>query len=775
MSDSTTPISGPRSKHGEYPPEVAAFFPLLLALWEDGVLSDEELSVLRTHVDRAEDLSSEAREALAAWMDPKRPPDTSTFQTWKRLSAAAAQNDPALPDSLSGLGRRIVGEDNPTQAGQETLRILEKELGVLGAEAVRAVTHVPAAATPDAGQDVARANLFSREHLAAYLVGDHAARRAELLGLFASAPFQNAPVHDHAAYREWVRDRLVDLAQRGYGRIAFPSEFGGDGDTRAFMSAFETIALHDLSLVVKYGVQFGLFGGSIQHLGSEEQKAALLPAIGSADLLGCFAMTETGHGSNVRDIETTAEYDVANGHFTINTPSPHARKDYIGNAARHGRTASVFAQLITEGRSLGVHAFLVPVRDESGNPLPGISIQDCGAKMGLNGVDNGRFIFSDVVVPRSSLLSRFGKVDEDGLYHSEIPSDGKRFFTMLGTLVGGRISVGLGALSAAKVGLTIAVRYGNQRRQFGPRGLAEVPIMDYLTHRRKLYPLIATTYGLHFALHRLADDYQRAGSDDERQRIETRASGLKAFGTAHTTQALQVCREACGGQGYLWENRIAGLKADTDVFTTFEGDNTVLKLQVAKSLLGEYGDQFSSLDVIGYVKHFARLAGESVKGMNPIVARMTDEDHLRNPEFIDEALRFRAESLLRSVARRMKHRIDNGVDSFDAFIECQDHLVALAEAHTEHAVFSDFRTGVTQAPADAQQALTHLMTLYGLFTIEQRRGWYLEQNYMEAAKTKAIRKQVNSLLDELRSDVAPLVEAWDIPDHIVRAPISTQR
>ena len=140
-------------------------------------------------------------------------------------------------------------------------------------------------------------------------------------------------------------------------------------------------------------------------------------------------MTETGHGSNVRDIRTTARYDPKSRGFVVHTPNAEDRKDYIGNAALHGRTAVVFAQLEVDGERHGVHALVVPIRDARGNHLPGVRIEGCGDKLGLNGVDNGRIRFDHVRVPRTALLNRFGDVGPDGTYSSPIPDPSKRFFT----------------------------------------------------------------------------------------------------------------------------------------------------------------------------------------------------------------------------------------------------------------------------------------------------------------------------------------------------------
>src|SRR3546814_9701907 len=127
--------------------------------------------------------------------------------------------------------------------------------------------------------------------------------------------------------------------------------------------------------------------------------------------------------------------------------------------------AVVFAQLEIDGKSEGVHAFVVPIRID-GEPAPGVRIEDSGLKMGLNGVDNGRLWFDGVRIPRTSLLNRFADVTPEGVYESPIESPGRRFFTMLGTLVLGRVCIGAAGNSAAKMALTIAIKYADRRRQF---------------------------------------------------------------------------------------------------------------------------------------------------------------------------------------------------------------------------------------------------------------------------------------------------------------------
>src|SRR6195952_3200072 len=354
--------------------------------------------------------------------------------------------------------------------------------------------------------------------------------------------------------RDEFRERVLELVKlmgtTGATGLGFPTEYGGGGDIGASVAAFETLGFGDLSILVKVGVQFGLFGGAILQLGSKHHHDAYIADLVKADLLGCFAMTETGHGSNVQALGTVAAYDHEAQEFVITTPDDLSRKDYIGNAAAHASVAVVFAQLEIHGASEVVHAFVVPIRDAKGKPLDGIRIEDDGRKIGLNGVDNGRIWFDGVRIPRENLLNRYADVTETGVYTSAIDNPDRRFFTMLGTLVQGRVCVGGAGINASKVALAIAIEYAHHRRQFGNPGSGEEEVLlDYGMHQRRLFPLLARTYALHFAQERVAADLHEVFSDiaDEgaaelaRRSLESRAAGTKAMGTWHASRTIQEC------------------------------------------------------------------------------------------------------------------------------------------------------------------------------------------------------------------------------------------
>ena len=627
------------------------------------------------------------------------------------------------------------------------------------------------------------------EALRRFLDGEHREIRERVREIISRPEFAPPREVSREEHRELVMQRMRRLAEDGGTSLGFPIQYGGMGNIGASIAGFETLGLGDLSLLVKCGVQFGLFGGAILHLGTERHHEKYLPGVISTDLPGCFAMTETGHGSNVQELGTTATYDPDTHEFVIDTPDDESRKDYIGNAAMHGRMAAVFAQLIVGEEKHGVHCLLAPLRDEQGNCLPGIRIEDCGEKLGLEGVDNGRIWFDNVRVPRDNLLNRYADVDDSGNYVSPIENANRRFFTMLGTLIQGRVSVGGASITSSKLALTTAIRYGLTRRQFGPPGGdGEALIMDYRVHQRRLLPLLAKTYALHFAQEQLVAELHRVFSteaaDRDRRKLEGLAAGVKAIATWHATDTIQTCREACGGAGYLSENRFADLKADTDVFTTFEGDNTMLLQLVAKDLLTDYSARFGDLSQLEMVRFVGAqafdtvversLARQLIGALLDAVPSSDEEPAIEDREFHLQLFRGREEHVLGGVARRLKRGLDDGQDSFTVFNECQDHVLEAARAHVDRIVLEAFVGAVDRAEeGPVKDTLSKLCDLYALSTIEEQRGWYFEHSRMSAPQSKAITRRVNALCGELRAQARTLVDAFAVPEELL-GPIAKQ-
>jgi acyl-CoA oxidase len=607
------------------------------------------------------------------------------------------------------------------------------------------------------------------------LDGEHRAVRELVKQIITQPEFRYFESTDHQAYRKQVLAWTKRLADAGIGRIFMPKYVGGEEDPAKFIAAGETLGFHDLSLMIKFGVQFGLFAGSIQRLGTESHHHKYLIDAASCQLMGCFAMTEIGHGSNVQALETTATYDPTNEQFIVHSPTFSAGKAYIGNAANDARMAIVFAQLEIGGEQQGVHAFLVPLRDESGRAFPGITIEDDGYKMGLNGVDNGRIWFDHVRVPRTALLNRFGNVDGAGKYQSQIKSASARFFSMISTLVGGRIAIAASGNSAAKSALTIAIRYAARRRQFGSGKSPgkETLLLDYPATQRRLMPLLANAYAIDFALkHLIALSTKTA--DGAARAIETLAAGLKAWSSWNTTRTVQAGRESCGGEGYIAVNRFAALKADTDIFTTFEGDNTVLMQLVAKNLLTDLKDQIKDMRPVELTGFLLNQRMSGFTRTMPLFTLNTRRYHLLDRSVQLGYFKYRESSLLLQVAGAFRRLTKNReMDAYSAFTKLQPELLKLADAFVERDILERF-VAVVENAADRslRNPLRRLRDLFALYHLELHKGWYLENHVMSGFKAKAIGRLVTTLCADVRQDAVALVDAFGIPDSCLAARIA---
>ncbi|UTN02507.1 acyl-CoA dehydrogenase family protein [Flavobacterium bizetiae] len=749
--------------------KLQAFIPLFYLVWSDDLLTQKEFTTIQKFINDLSWLSPEEKQQLLSRLDISNPPSRNELTQWKSEIENSIQNKADIK-SIFDIAVALSEKDVDISGLQSDFIKLENDLGILGEEALQNFKTKAGSFTANSQTNAD----FDIQKITAILNGKEAAIINKVKSVISRPEFAYETSTDINVYRKTVYNWCKILAEENLGNMAYPKQYGGGENIADYFAIMETLSYHDLSLVIKFGVQFGLWGMSVQSLGTEKHYAKYLKDIGTLKIPGCFAMTETHHGSNVKGLETTATYNYNDQTFTIHTPNKNAQKEYIGNAAVHGQMATAFAKLVIDGHDYGVNAFVVPLRDTNGNTLNGVTIGDCGHKMGLNGVDNGTISFDNVVIPKENMLDRFASVNDKGEFESPIPSDNRRFFTMLGTLVGGRIGIPRSALAAAKSGLTIAIRYSDQRRQFGPEGGSEVPILNYRMHQRRLIPPLAKTYAVHFALQYLTNRFLNK-TEAEMQEIEALAAGMKSYSTWSTRDILQECREACGGKGYLSENRIDALKNDTEIYTTFEGDNTVLMQLVAKNRLAEFRKSFGEMGAAGIINYVYENAKTAITEKNPIATRRTDDEHLLDLEFHLQAFIHREKMILASAARRIKKLVDGGLEPYDAFNVVQHQMIDVAQAYLERVVLEQFQLAIKEVEDQkTKDILTKLNQLYALSQIEKNKAWYLEDGYMEAVKTKAIRKIVNQLCWDIRPDAVSLVNAFDIPESCLAAPIAVK-
>lgn len=747
-----------------YPPSILQYIPFFFVIWSDDLLTISEIAVVKRIIDEDQNLSKEDRDTLNSWLNTANPPLDSEIKSWQRaISNSSIKLVESDNHPLTSFSRKLISQNGSEHSFNENLSAIEINLGIQP-------NHYQHLFELEVVLDKT-SHFYDPKEIDQILKGDYHKEIDAFRDTLNDPIFTWETIKNKEEFRLKVLSQVQYLAKAGYGAMAYPDTYGGIGNMPLYASIFENLMYIDGSLTVKFGVQFGLFGGSIEKLGTKKHHDHYLKAIGEAKLLGCFAMTETGHGSNVRGIKTTATYNKEEDNITIHTPGKNDNKEYIGNAL-HGTMASVFAQLIVEGKNHGVHAILVPLRDSDNRPMPGVRIEDNGYKLGLNGVDNGKIWFDQVKVPRENLLNKYGDITADGVYYSDIKNANKRFFTMLGTLVGGRICVAKGALGGAKMALSIAVKYALQRRQFNDSlKIQEDLIMDYPVHQLRLTPAIAKSYVYHIALDSLMKIYSDDSITDKRK-IETQVAGLKAIITWFANRTIQECREACGGKGYLLENRIADLKCDVDIFTTFEGDNTVLLQLAAKGIMSDFNTEFNSAGLSAVFKLLGNQISDKLVTINPLYANKVDKEHLYNPKFHQHAFDYRTRRLTYSAAMRIRDYIKKGVPTYQAYLKVQTHLIALGKAYScelAYNTYLDFTATIKDGKH--QELFQKLGCLFALSEIREDATWYLEQGYLGGDKSKAIRQRVERLSTEFRPHIEVLVDGFGIPDHCMTAPI----
>ena len=588
--------------------------------------------------------------------------------------------------------------------------------------------------------------------------------------------------------RAHTTDQLPAVLESGLPQAAFRKDQGGTGNTGACLTSIEMLGHVDLSLMVKAGVQWGLFGGAVGNLGTERHQDMVDDLI-NLRALGCFAMTERGHGSDVQSLETTATYDPETDEFVINSPTVSSEKAYIGNAARDGRFAAVFTQLFTPGveESHGVHCILVRIREDDGSAVEGVRIGDHGYKGGLKGVDNGTLFFENVRVPRVNLLNRFGDVDAEGNYSSPIENPNRRFFTMLGALVRGRVTVGAAAAAAARSALAVGTTYANQRRQFAPdSSLPETRLIEYRQHRLRLIPRIARAYGLQLSTNHLISrlheleargvDPATASKEDQhdQRELEAHAAALKAANTTHATDTIQEMREACGGAGYMAENLLTTWKADSDVFTTFEGDNVVMSQLAGKELMTGFAKElgsYSNLEMVRFtLDSFSSLLRRRTAA-DRLVQNLTDaftdseETSLFDPAFQMKLLSEREDRLMLSLARRLRVAKKADVEEAAKIVDrAQDHLLAVTQAHVDRIVYESLLDAESRLETEeATDVFEQVRDVYFMDLLVRNASWYLEQGLLTSTRTKQARASLNDLVDSLGPWSQVLVDAFGVP------------
>uniref|UniRef100_A0A8C4NGW4 Acyl-coenzyme A oxidase n=1 Tax=Eptatretus burgeri TaxID=7764 RepID=A0A8C4NGW4_EPTBU len=503
-------------------------------------------------------------------------------------------------------------------------------------------------------------------------------------------------------------------------------------------------------------LHLGMFLPMLLNQATEDQLEHFFLPAWQCQIIGTYAQTEMGHGTFLRGLETTALYDPRTQEFVLNTPTVTAIKWWPGGLGKTANHAVVLAQLYTKGTCQGLNAFIVQLRDlETHAPLPGIIVGDIGPKFGFNDVDNGFLKLENVRIPRTNMLMKFAKVEEDGTYIRP-PSDKLAY----GTMVFIRALIVSEASYVLAKACTIAIRYSVVRRQSQQTpGAPEPQILDYQTQQHKLLPLLATTYAFHFIGNYVSKMYQNisesvdAGNYSQLNELHATSAGLKAFTTWIVVAGVETCRMACGGHGFSCASGLPELYTNSAPSCTYEGENTVMMLQTARYLM----------KCVGLVRNGILLEG-NVMYLNPAFDNRPRLDPQSVASLVG-AFCDRASWMVTHVSQGLQSQLNCGKSQKEAWNNMLVELVRASESHCHYVVVKTFAEELEGVQDSGSRAiLSSLCHLYALHGITQHSGDFMQAGVLNGEELEQVSKILRTLLSSLRRQAVPLTDAFDISD-----------
>ncbi|RLU21718.1 hypothetical protein DMN91_006094 [Ooceraea biroi] len=547
---------------------------------------------------------------------------------------------------------------------------------------------------------------------------------------------------------------------------------------------FSCLFQYDGSLIIKIGITYGMVPSTLLALGTE-QHYDLLGEFGSGNYTCCFALTEISHGTNAKGIRTTATYDVATKSFIFQTPDFEAAKCWVGGLGKCATHAIVFTRLITPDRiDRGLHAFVVPIRDPDTHlPFPGVTVGDLGEKLALNGIDNGFVMFNNYSVPRKCLLNRTADVTEDGQYIHTIKDERKRFGSSLGALSSGRVTITVMCAQYMSLALTIAIRYCAVRKQFGPTENNELPVIEYQTQQLRILPHLASTYAikifsnvfshimLEFNQNRLLGDGQSANAELGVE-IHALSSATKALCSWTARDAIQDCRESCGGHGYLQMSRLGDLRAENDANCTYEGENNVLIQQASNWLLSQWINVMNGRPVPSPLGSASFLVNAQ-QILNKKFNRTTIQDTLL-PENLLQDFEWLVCYYLKKTYLCVQDLKSKGMSDFEIRNDSQAFSArTLSLVYGEHALMLYFIRCLQDSKwkANEREVLRKVCSLYGAVTLEKRLGDLYGSGYASPNSNvdNFLRAGIVMLCKDLVNEAVALVDALAPPDFVLNS------
>ncbi|XP_031201134.1 peroxisomal acyl-coenzyme A oxidase 2 [Mastomys coucha] len=579
---------------------------------------------------------------------------------------------------------------------------------------------------------------------------------------------QSDPVFNLKKIYFMTREELYeDAIQKRFHleKLAWSLGWSEDGPERIYvdrvLAGYTNLSLHGVAM------------NAIRSLGSDEQITKWSQLGKNFQIIITYAQTELGHGTYLQGLETEATYDAATQEFVIHSPTMTSTKWWPGDLGWTVTHAVVLAQLICLGARHGMHAFIVPIRSlEDHSPLPGITVGEIGPKMGLEHIDNGFLRLNHVRVPRENMLSRFAEVLPDGTYQRV----GTLQSNYLGMLVTRMQLLYKGILPCLQKACVIAVRYSVIRRQSRLRPSdPEAKILEYQTQQQKLLPQLAVSYAFHFTATNLLQFFYSSYSAILKRdfsllpELHALSTGMKAMFADFCAQGAEICRRACGGHGY---SKLSGLPTLVTLVTascTYEGENTVLYLQVARFLMKNY-----LLTQVSPGSISQKPLPQSVMYLaTPRPARcpaQTAADFLC-PDVYTTAWAHVSSRLIRDAAHHTQALIRSGVDQHVAWNQTAVMHLQAAKTHCYFITVRNFKEAVEKLDnePEIQRVLQRLCDLYALHGILTNSGDFLHDGFLSGAQEDMARTAFLDLLPLIRKDAVLLTDAFDFTDQCLNS------